>query len=194
MRWRVDGGGSPYQVVHWWNHGLYDSQTLTVTLFTADGTPRAESLSTFSWPGNDSGNTGFTSFISVNPVSGDDYLIIENKGTNVGWRATAFFQEVVEPYSLYPLAATQDGYHFDDTFGYIFVRGPGEGRSTFLGDLYVAGYPWIYQYAVGWLYHVAGDYTGGLYLYSPSLGYLFTVGSYGGLFYSYGDDTWRSFD
>jgi hypothetical protein len=194
MSWRVDGGGDLYQVIHWWNHGLYDEQHLTVTLYSADGTARASSASDFLWPGNDGGNLGFTSFITVYPVAADDYLIIENQGTNVGWRATAFYYpEIDEPYSLYPLEATVEGYHFDDVFGYLYVYDNTLGLSTYLGNVFVQSYPWLYQFPLGWLYHLSGDYESGLYLYSPEMGYLFTLGSYGGYYYRYDTDSWSTF-
>lgn len=186
MRWRVDAGRQPYQVVHWWNHGLNDRQVITATLYAVDGTPRASGSSDFKWPGNANGNYGFTSFITVHPVADTDYLIIENRGTNVGWRATAaYFLENEEPpaYSLYPLTAGDDGYQVDDVFGRIRVETPELGHSDLMGSLYVGDYPWIYQVGIGWVFHYSGTAFAGMYLYSPSIGWIFAHLDFGGYYY-----------
>jgi hypothetical protein len=194
MRWRIHAGADPYQVIHWWNHGLFDQQRVTATLHGADGAVRATSTTEFSWPGNDGGNIGFTSFISVNPVAADDYLIIENQGTNVGWRATAiFFTEVEEPYSLYPLDTAFEGTYTDPVFGPIRAIDAAIGDSSFLGLVHAGHYPWIYHYRHGWLLHLSGDHETGLILYSPSLGFMHTRSADQGYFHAYNGGLWDSF-
>jgi hypothetical protein len=180
-------------VIHWWNHGLGQKQTLTVTLHSADGTPRSSSTSVFLWPGNSGGNTGFTSYITVHPVEASDYLVIRNNGTNVGWRATAVYYLEESGYSLYPLEPTIQGYHYDDIFGFLFVHDASLGYSVFMGNLYVAAYPWIYQFPTGWLFHAGGAFPSGLYLYSQAMGWLYVNGNYGGFYYQYDPGQWRNF-
>jgi len=192
MTWRAEGGAQPYQVIHWWNHGFGDQQTITATLYAADGSVRSSGQSVFVWPGNSNGNIGFTSFISVYPVEATDYLIIENKGTNVGWRATAvyFLEDSGNDYSLYPLNPDSEGIHTDEVFGSVRVFSPEWGDSELVGPIQVAAYPWLFHAHAGWLMHVSGDFMSGMYLYSESLGWLYAQDALDGHAYRYATREW----
>lgn len=122
---RVEVGADSLEIWHWWNHGLANRQTVTATLFNAAGEVlltdivREHTTSIFSQ---------YTTIINVTGTAVGDYLLIEHRGTNVGWRGSAVLSSggIVPPepdYGVFDAFPIVDGYALTgDWLGNVWVR------------------------------------------------------------------------
>ncbi|MCC5805954.1 MAG: hypothetical protein JJU00_06450 [Opitutales bacterium] len=192
--WRIETGGQPFTVLHWWNHGLNEFQRMTATLYNANGEVLASGNTYFNWPGNENGNVGFTSFIEVNPTGEGDFVIVENQGQNVGWRATAVFlreDDEPPPHNPYPLDGGATGVQDDPVFGAIEVLTPEVGMMDWLGLVWFAEYPWIYQAGTGWWFHAGGSHDAAMILWSPDSGWVQIESAWVGWMWSVNESEWQ---
>lgn len=143
---RVEVGADSLEVWHWWNHGLGDTQTLTATLFNAAG---SSLVSEVVYEHNTTAFSQYTSIINVTGTTEGDYMIIEHKGTNVGWRGSAVLaSEGVGPVD--PDYGQFDSYDITDGFAMT---------GDWLGDVWVRDtFPFVKIDSLGtWAYSV-GDW------------------------------------
>ncbi|MCD8481443.1 MAG: hypothetical protein LR015_01425 [Verrucomicrobia bacterium] len=143
-QFRVEVGADSLEVWHWWNHGLGNVQTVQATLFNAAGQPQ---LNETVYAHNSTIHRQFTTILNVSGAEEGDYLIIEHKGTNVGWRGSAVIGldsgpviPDVNPFEEFELV---DGYaDTGDWLGYVYVEGT---------------FPYVYIHSLNsWAFSAAG--------------------------------------
>lgn len=189
-------------IYHWWNFGYGSFEDLNVTLYAADGTERVSTSYTFNdtkaneiglelLPGQDYYSVNFTTIIEVQGTAEGDYVVLENIGTNVGWRGTAVATE-----RFHEAPAFEVGWVEDPRLDWIYRITPEFAYSYTLGYIQNYAQDWIYQYTHGLFYiPQTGSIKDGVYAYSIDYGYAYVKISNGGWFQyaPFGDADWANF-
>jgi hypothetical protein len=199
---RVDVGNRNLVVYHWWNFGYGSFENLNVSLHSEDGTELASTVYAFDTsnaaelgldiaPGADYYSVNFTSIIEVQGSADGDYLLIENIGTNVGWRGTAAATERFHEEETF-----EPGWVDDPRLDCIYMITPDVAYSYSLGYVYNYSQDWIYQSLHGLFYVPPGSsIEEGAYFYGLDYGYAFVLSANGGWFQyaPFGESDWANF-
>jgi hypothetical protein len=189
-------------IYHWWNFGYGTFENLNVTLHSADGSELTSTSYEFNEAkANEIGldlpagqsyySVNFTSIIEVQGTADGDYVVVENIGTNVGWRGTAVATErfdIEQPF--------EPGWVEDSRLSWIYQLSPDIAYSLTMGYLYDYESEWVYQYTHGFFYvPTDADIFDGAYLYGVDYGYVFVKVSNGGWFQfpPFGENDWANF-
>jgi hypothetical protein len=186
---RVDVDDRLLYVYHWWNFGYGDFENLNLSLHSADGTELdadgfefntqiAPSLGLDIAPGADYYSVNFTTIIEVQGTAEGDYLVMENIGTNVGWRGTAVATSRLDGGTSF-----EPGWMEHAQLGPVYAFTREVAYSPVMGFVHLYGNRWIYQFDHGYFQlPSAGDIMQGAFLYSMSYGWTYVDAANGSLF------------
>jgi hypothetical protein len=77
-------------------------------------------------------------------------------------------------------------------FSWVYPWDTAWGLSTYMGNIFVTFYPYVYQENLGWLYHFSANGEDHVF-YDWELGFILANEGFGGFYYIYTTDSWHEF-
>jgi len=133
----------------------------------------------------------YTGSITATRQAEGDYLILRNRGGNVGYRMTLVTLGNDRPWDEGSGDLVLNEWSWLD-FSWVYGLTEEWGISTYMGYVYVPFLPYVYQVDLGWLFYASssGDNH---YFYSFDLNsYILINEGFGGYYYIYATDDYTS--